>query len=83
MVLPFWYRLTWVVAEKGLLNGSVRVTLAFSSTVLSTLSPYLFTANIGTNYCFSKHLQQTIHVHLYYSHSSSNLKKVFKEKCKA
>jgi len=25
LVLPFWYRLTWVVSEKGPLNGRVRV----------------------------------------------------------
>jgi len=25
LVLPFWYRLTWVVPEKGPLNGCVRV----------------------------------------------------------
>ena len=25
LVLPFWYRLTWVVPEKGLLNGCVCV----------------------------------------------------------
>ena len=25
LVLPFWYRLTWVVQEKGLLNGCVCV----------------------------------------------------------
>ena len=23
LVLPFWYRLTWVVPDKGLLNGCV------------------------------------------------------------
>jgi len=27
LVLPFWYRLTWVVPEKGLLNGCARVCL--------------------------------------------------------
>ena len=25
LVLPFWYRLTWVVPDKGLLNGCVLV----------------------------------------------------------
>ena len=25
LVLPFWYRLTWVVLEKGALDGCVRV----------------------------------------------------------
>ena len=28
LVLPFWYRLTWVVPDKGPLNGCVCVTLA-------------------------------------------------------
>ena len=27
LVLPFWYRLTWVVPEKGLLNGCVLLLL--------------------------------------------------------
>ena len=27
LVLPFWYRLTWVVPEKGLLNGCVYVCM--------------------------------------------------------
>jgi len=27
LVLPFWYRLTWVVPEKGPLNGCVCVSL--------------------------------------------------------
>ena len=29
LVLPFWYRLTWVVPEKGPLNGCVCVSLPF------------------------------------------------------
>ena len=29
LVLPFWYRLTWVVSEKGLLNGCVCVCVVF------------------------------------------------------
>jgi len=27
LVLPFWYRITWVAPEKGLLNGCVCVTM--------------------------------------------------------
>ena len=27
LVLPFWYQLTWVVREMGLLNGCVCVTI--------------------------------------------------------
>jgi len=33
LVLPFWYRLTWVVPEKGLLNGCVYVSTVFSKSV--------------------------------------------------
>ena len=29
LVLPFWYRLTWVVPEKGLLNVCVCVCVCF------------------------------------------------------
>jgi len=31
LVLPFWYRLTWVVPEKGSLNGCVRVSGSWSN----------------------------------------------------
>jgi len=34
LVLPFWYRLTWVVWEKGPLNGCVCVCVAFSALTL-------------------------------------------------
>jgi len=30
LVLPFWYWLTWVVPEKGLLNGCVCVCVYYS-----------------------------------------------------
>ena len=33
LVLPFWYRLTWVVPEKGPLNGCVCVKLETSNLV--------------------------------------------------
>ena len=29
LVLPFWFRLTWVVPEKGLLNGCARVLMCY------------------------------------------------------
>jgi len=35
LVLPFWYRLTWVVPEKGLLNGYVCEAVVFSSPSVS------------------------------------------------
>ena len=34
LVLPFWYWLTWVVQDKGLLNGCVLVLSAFSALML-------------------------------------------------
>jgi len=37
LVLRFWYRLTWVVPEKGPLNGCVCVCLAFLSCRWSVL----------------------------------------------
>ena len=36
LVLPFWYRLTWVVPEKGPLNGCVCVPSSFSSFLACT-----------------------------------------------
>jgi len=35
LVLPFWYRLTWVVPEKGPLNGRVCVCVCVSSIFLA------------------------------------------------
>jgi len=51
LVLPFWYRLTWVDLEKGLLNGCVCVcacvcfiryslTLSFQALNLPHLKPF-------------------------------------------
>ena len=37
LVLPFWYRLTWVVPDKGLLNGCVCVCV-----IVDTRSPFLY-----------------------------------------
>ena len=37
LVLPFWYRLTWVVPEKGPLNGCVCVCVAFYNYVFFLL----------------------------------------------
>jgi len=34
LVLPFWYRLTWVVPEKGLLNGCVCVIVRIQHALL-------------------------------------------------
>ena len=34
LVLPFWYQLTWVVPDKGPLNGCVCVCTVFCSTAL-------------------------------------------------
>ena len=39
LVLPFWYRLTWVVPEKGPLNGCVFVH--FPTIVVTTASKYV------------------------------------------
>ena len=33
LVLPFWYRLTWVVPEKGLLNGCVCVCVLLPTSI--------------------------------------------------
>ena len=44
LVLPFWYRLTWVVPEKGPLNGCVCYTLCFKK-----LSPFYFLNNSVKN----------------------------------
>jgi len=38
LVLPFWYRLTWVVPEKGPLNGCVWCTCEFSCSRVSEIS---------------------------------------------
>ena len=38
-VLPFWYRLTWVVPDKGPLNGRVRVCVCVSSGAVDSHSP--------------------------------------------
>jgi len=40
LVLPFWYRLTWVVPDKGLLNGCVCVCVHYTKT--TTVSECLY-----------------------------------------
>ena len=58
LVLPFWYRLTWVVLDKGLLNGCVcawsvcvcahacvRVCYEFWLIFLLTLRPYVLSTH--------------------------------------
>jgi len=45
LVLPFWYRLTWVVADKGLLNGCVftnMLALWATSEVIVCLSCFVY-----------------------------------------
>ena len=42
LVLPFWYRLTWVVLEKGLLNMGVCVCVcSFSVDIFAVLMYYV------------------------------------------
>ena len=38
LLLRFWYRLTWVVLDKGLLNGCVHVCSAIMEALISSLS---------------------------------------------
>ena len=42
LVLPFWYRLTWVVPEKGSLNGCVCVSATAADDKISEFVPRLF-----------------------------------------
>jgi len=53
LVLPFWYRLTWVVPEKGPLNmcSSSKITQIFT-TIHCCSRPLLFVAN-KTHFCSS------------------------------
>ena len=39
LVLPFWYRLTWVVPEKGPLNGCMRACVCVHYWFLTTTDP--------------------------------------------
>ena len=41
LVLPFWYRLTWVVPEKGPLNGCVCVCYTRGETDMQITSTYI------------------------------------------
>ena len=52
LVLPFWYRLTWVVPEKGPLNGCVCVCVCvlMSKLASSYLPGARLTANFHTRY---------------------------------
>jgi len=54
-VLPFWYRLTWVVLDKGLLNGCVwrihKVLIPNSDLALSFLDSFPY---IQKNLCSAK-----------------------------
>jgi len=61
LVLPFWYQLTWVVPEKGSLNGCVCVCVFFTHLVSATSSKSLgvwvlvyrsLTANASTSDSF-------------------------------
>jgi len=49
LVLHFWYRLTWVVLDKGPLNVCVCVCVPVSLTTLSNLSPYHYICWLGSN----------------------------------
>ena len=47
LVLPFWYRLTWVVLEKGPLNGCARVCVCYSLSLLNTYGVWLIVSYCG------------------------------------
>ena len=49
LVLPFWYRLTWVVLDKGPLNGCVCMCVGVSALCLFIFSLYY----LNTNFAFS------------------------------
>jgi len=71
LVLPFWYRLTWVVPEKGPLNGCVYLLTATSTFELgrrrwnspqqchvSTLLPYRKTTEVEETFALITKEQQ-------------------------
>ena len=61
LALPFWYRLTWVVLEKGPLNGCVCVPVVdFSPSLLDVLQMCEF-ANLWTS-CLSNMLLNTAYL---------------------
>jgi len=51
LVLPFWYRLTWVVLDKGPLNGCVNgcVCIKFTGLSVYSLSCVLQLRNLNSN----------------------------------
>jgi len=53
LVLPFWYRLTWVVPEKGPLNGCVCVSSLFLSQVICIWLPIKTSLKISLHQNYS------------------------------
>ena len=50
--LPFWYRLTWLVPDKGLLNGCVCVCVCvFVSIYTSLLCGVIYIMNADATLC--------------------------------
>jgi len=48
LVLPFWYRLTWVVREKGPLNGRVCVCVRACACVCACVCVMIMSSKCGT-----------------------------------
>jgi len=46
LVLPFWYRPTWVVPDKGPLNGCVCVSVSNVQIIVVVGLPILFSAHV-------------------------------------
>ena len=66
LVLPFWYRLTWVVPEKGLLNGCVCVSVYRGCMVVSMIQLWCSEDAISSLALCTFHLNvnRTIVLHL-------------------
>ena len=61
LVLPFWYRLTWVVPDKGPLNGCVCVLWAYNLGLLYSIIACFFRARfrlLESDYCLWNHSLQ-------------------------